>query len=41
MLKLASGVQKFKDRNICKQETLAQLFRICNKILVREQKTND
>ena len=36
LLKLSSGVQKIKNTNICRQDTLAQLFTISNSILAKE-----
>ena len=36
LLKLSSGVQKIKNTNICRQDTLAQLFTISNAILAKE-----
>lgn len=37
LLKLSGGVTKIKAENICRQETLAQLFSVSNAILLREQ----
>ena len=41
LLKLSSGVQKIKNTNICRQDTLSHLFTIANAILAREQKRVD
>lgn len=36
LLKLSSGIIKIKNTNICRQDTLAQLFTISNAILAKE-----
>ena len=41
LLKLASGVSKFKNINICQHDTLAHLFHVANLILIKEQKRDE